>query len=69
MNLGFVIIGALVALAGIGLVVSAVRNRGIGDSPGNHAMLIGGTMAAAFGIVLAGFAIAYDAAEPLEATP
>ena len=69
MNLGFVIVGALVALAGLGLVASAVRNRGDGDSPGNNAMLIGGTMAAAFGLILAGFAIAYDAAEPLEATP
>ena len=69
MNLGFVIVGALVALAGLGLVAVAVRNRGDGDSPGNNAMLIGGTMAAAFGIILAGFAIAYDAAEPLEATP
>jgi hypothetical protein len=29
-------------------------------------MLIGGMMAAAFGIVLAGFAIAYNAAAPLD---
>lgn len=69
MNLGFIIVGALVAMAGLGLVAGALRNRGDGDSPRAKAMLIGGTMAAAFGIVLAGFAIAYDAAEPLETTP
>ena len=62
MNWGFVIIGAIVALIGLGLLVTAIRNRGEGEDPRATAMLIGGTMATAFGIVLAGFAIAYAAA-------
>ena len=62
MNWGFVIIGAIVALIGLGVLVTAIRNRGDGNDPKANAMLIGGTMAAAFGIVLAGFAIAYAAA-------
>ena len=62
MNWGFVIIGAIVALIGLGVLVTAIRNRGDGTDPKANAMLIGGTMAAAFGIVLAGFAIAYAAA-------
>ncbi len=62
MNWGFVIVGAIVALIGLGVLVTAIRNRGDGTDPKANAMLIGGTMAAAFGIVLAGFAIAYAAA-------
>ncbi len=62
MNWGFVIVGAIVALIGLGVLVTAIRNRGDGTDPKANALLIGGTMAAAFGIVLAGFAIAYAAA-------
>ena len=62
----FVPLGVVVAAAGIAMVVFAVRNRGTGDDPKTNAMLIGGTMAAAFGIVIAGFAIAYEAAAPLD---
>ena len=62
MNWSFVIVGAIVALIGLGVLVTAIRNRGDGTDPKANAMLIGGTMAAAFGIVLAGFAIAYAAA-------
>jgi uncharacterized membrane protein HdeD (DUF308 family) len=58
--------GILVALAGIATVVIAIRTRGDGANPRANAMLIGGTMAAAFGIVIAGFAIAYNAAAPLD---
>ena len=61
-----VILGAIVALAGIAVVVFAIRNRGDGEDPKANAMLIAGTMAAAFGIVIAGFSIAYNAAEPLD---
>ena len=53
---GFVILGAVAALAGIGLVVAAIRG-GANASPRNTAMLIGGMMLNAFGIVIAGFAI------------
>ena len=61
----FVLIGIVFALAGLALLVTAIRHRHEGE-PRHAAMLIGGMMATAFGIVLAGFAIAYDAAAPLD---
>ena len=63
---GFVVLGSIVALVGIAAVVFAIRNRGDGNDPKANAMLIGGTMAAAFGMVIAGFAIAYQSAAPLD---
>jgi hypothetical protein len=62
----FLVVGSIVALIGIAAVVLAVRNRGSGDDPKTNAMLIGGTMAAAFGIVIAGFSVAYQSAAPLD---
>ena len=63
---GFVVLGSIVALAGIAAVVFAIVNRGDGDDPKTNAVLIVGTMAAAFGVVIAGFAIAYQSAAPLD---
>ena len=65
MNLAFVILGAIAALAGLGLLVAGIRSHSA-DNPGATVRLIGGMMLAAFGILLAGFAIGYGAAEPLE---
>jgi drug/metabolite transporter (DMT)-like permease len=62
----FLVLGSLVALAGIGAVVFAIRNRRGGGDPKTNAMLIGGTMAAAFGIVIAGFSVAWQSAAPLD---
>ena len=61
----FVIIGAIAAVAGIALLVIAIRHHGE-QQPKYTAMLIGGMMATAFGIVIAGFAIAYQRAAPLD---
>ena len=61
----FVIVGAAVALAGLGLLVTAIRHQGE-RQPKYAAMLIGGMMMTAFGIVIAGFAIAYQRAAPLD---
>jgi len=61
---GFTIVGALFALLGLGTLVVALR--GDRTRPRNVAMLIGGMMAAAFGLLLAGFAIAYQSAPPLD---
>ena len=61
----FVFLGAAFALGGLAVLVTAIRHRREGE-PRHAAMLIGGMMATAFGIVLAGFAIAYDAAAPLD---
>ena len=61
LNLLFVAIGALSLLAGIGVMIAALR---LGrESPKGVAMLIAGMMATAFGLLMAGFAIAYATAE------
>ena len=62
---GFVIIGALAAVIGMVLVVTAIRHQKE-QRPRYAAMLIGGMMMTAFGIVIAGFAIAYQRAAPLD---
>jgi uncharacterized membrane protein HdeD (DUF308 family) len=59
-------LGIVAALGGIAMVVLAIRNRGSGDDPKTNAMLIGGTMLTAFGVVIAGFVLAYAAAAPLD---
>ena len=60
----FVVIG--VAFALLGLALLAVALRGDRQRPRNVAMLIGGMMAAAFGLLIAGFAIGYQNAPPLD---
>jgi drug/metabolite transporter (DMT)-like permease len=61
----FVAIGALAASVGLVLLVTAIRHQGE-QRPRYAAMLIGGMMMTAFGIVIAGFAIAYQRAAPLD---
>ena len=68
MNLAFVILGAIATLAGLVVLIAGVRG-GAGESPRAAVQLIGGMMLAAFGLLLAGFAIVYDTADPIEATP
>ncbi len=60
----FIIIGIFAAIGGISLVVTGIR-RGPDAEPRNMAMLIGGMMMTAFGIVIAGFAIVYQNTAPL----
>ena len=61
----FIILGAAVMLVGLGLLVMGIRGHKA-QRPKDTAMLIGGMMLTAFGLVLAGFAIAYQAAAPLD---
>lgn len=61
----FVILGVLAALAGGSLVVTGIR-QGPDAAPRNMAMLIGGMMLTAFGIVIGGFAIVYSNTAPLD---
>ena len=61
----FVVIGALALVAGGGLLVTGIRKHE-GQDPKHVAMLIGGMMLTAFGLVIAGFAIAYQNAAPLD---
>jgi hypothetical protein len=58
-NLLFVAIGALALLIGLALLVMAIRGAP-GTDPRSTAMLIGGMMIATFGLLMAGFAIAYS---------
>ena len=62
---GFVLIGAIALLAGLTLLVTAIRKHKA-QHPKHVAMLIGGMMMTALGLILAGFAIAYQNAAPLD---
>ena len=61
---GFIVLGAIVAVLGLAVLVAGLKSP-VGD-PRRSAMMIGGTMATAFGVVIAGFAIAYESAPPLD---
>lgn len=61
---GFIAVGAIFLAVGVAALVVALR--GDRNRPRNVAMLIGGMMATAFGLLLGGFAIAYRAAPPLD---
>ena len=65
MSLLVPILGAAIALVGLALLVTAIRHSQE-RQPKYAAMLIGGMMMTAFGIVIAGFAIAYQRAAPLD---
>jgi Ca2+/H+ antiporter len=62
---GFIALGAVALLAGLALLVTGIRKHE-GQEPKHVAMLIGGMMLTAFGLVIAGFAIAYQNAAPLD---
>jgi len=61
----FVPVGLVAILAGGALVVNGIRKHEA-QHPRHVAMLIGGMMLTAFGLVLAGFAIAYENTPPLD---
>lgn len=63
MNIFFVILGGLSALLGLLTLIAALRGR-VGESRKSTAQLIAGMMLLAFGLVLAGFAIAYATTKP-----
>jgi len=60
-NILFVAIGSVSLVIGLGVLFLAIRG-GPGTSPQATAMLIAGMMATAFGLLMAGFAIAYATA-------
>ena len=57
--------GAVMAAVGLVVLVKAIRHQSE-QRPRYAAMLIGGMMMTAFGIVIAGFAIAYERTAPLD---
>ena len=61
----FIPLGIVVLLGGLALMVTGIR-RHSEQYPKHVAMLIGGMMMTAFGLVIAGFAIAYEHAAPLD---
>lgn len=61
----FIALGVLFFIVGVVLLVIAIRHHR-DRQPKYAAMLIGGMMTTAFGIILAGFAIAYERAAPLD---
>ena len=62
---GFIYLGALAFIGGLTVLVIAIQ-RHRAQHPKHVAMLIGGMMLTAFGLVIAGFAIAYERAAPLD---
>jgi hypothetical protein len=60
----FIIFGVIAAFIGMAVVVTAIRHHGE-RLPKHTAMLIGGMMMTAFGIVMAGFALVYQNTAPL----
>ena len=65
MMTAFVIIGVFAAIIGVGLLVTGIH-RGPDAAPRNMAMLIGGMMLTAFGIIIAGFSIVYSLTAPFD---
>jgi Ca2+/H+ antiporter len=61
----FILLGALALVSGAALLVTGIRKHQA-QHPKHVAMLIGGMMLTAFGLILAGFAIAWQTAAPLD---
>jgi drug/metabolite transporter (DMT)-like permease len=61
----FIPLGIVAVLVGVGLLVTGIRHQSE-RQPRYAAMLIGGMMLTAFGLIIAGFAIAYQNAAPLD---
>ena len=60
----FLILGPVAMLAGIATMVVAIRG-GVGENPKSTAMLIGGMMGSAFGLMLTAFAISMSGSTPM----
>ena len=61
----FIPLGILALICGRAMLVTGIR-RHRAQHPSHVAMLIAGMMITAFGLLLAGFAIAWQAAAPLD---
>lgn len=60
----FMIVGPVAILAGVAMMVIAIRGGGVGEQPKGTVMLMAGMMACAFGMILTAFSIA---GQPVEA--
>ena len=61
----FIPLGIVILLGGLAILVTGIR-RHKEQHPKHVAMLSGGMMMTAFGLIIAGFAIAYERAAPLD---
>ena len=61
----FIPLGVVILLGGLAILVTGIR-RHKEQHPKHVAMLMAGMMMTAFGLVIAGFAIAYQSAAPLD---
>jgi hypothetical protein len=64
-NILFVGVGVIALLGGLATLFTALRRHRV-NHPKGVAMLIGGMMVTAFGLLLTGFAIAYSTTAPLD---
>jgi len=64
----YLIVGLLALLAGLSIVGMALRHRGDANNPRATAMLIGGMMAATFGLLMCAFWIAFATGGPANLT-
>ncbi|MBA3670065.1 MAG: hypothetical protein H0W71_08395 [Sphingomonas sp.] len=62
---GFIILGVIALLVGGAILAIAIRHRR-DQRPRHAAMLIGGMMLTAFGLVITGFALVYNSTAPLD---
>jgi hypothetical protein len=60
----FMIVGPIAILAGVAMMVIAIRGGGVGTVPKSTVMLMAGMMATAFGMVLTAFSFI---GQPVEA--
>ncbi len=60
----FMIVGPVAILAGVAMMVIAIRGGGVGTVPKSTVMLMAGMMATAFGMVLTAFSFI---GQPVEA--
>ena len=53
----FMILGPVAILAGVAMMILAIRSGGVGEQPKSTVMLMAGMMAATFGLLLTAFAV------------
>jgi len=64
----YLVVGAIALVAGLAMLGSALRKRGDAGNARATAMLIGGMMAAAFGLLMCAFWIAFATGGPANLT-
>ena len=63
-NILFIVLGAIAAVAGVGMLLTAIRGQP-GERPRHTILLIAGMMATAFGMLMIAFAVTAATARPL----